>query len=71
MITKEDVIWLNDVEMVVLEEYGWAIIYHRDFFNDHEWFDIRRPDGAYIEEDYDNIFDAIDGFKQWKENREV
>jgi len=71
IIKKENVVWLNDVEMTVLEEDGWAIIYHRDFFNDHEWFDIRRPDGAYIGEDYYNIFDAIDGFNWWKENREV
>lgn len=71
MIIKEDVVWLNDVEMTIFEEDGWAITYHRDFFNEHEWFEIRCPSGAYIEEDYDNIFDAIDGFNWWKENREV
>lgn len=71
MITKEDVVWFNDIETMVWREDGWAITYHRDFFNGHEWFEIRCPDGAYIGEDYDNIYDAIDAFNLWKEIGEV
>lgn len=68
---KEDVVWLNGVEMTVWTEDGWSIICNRDFFNEHEWFSIRCPDGAYIGEDYNTIYDAIDALNWWKENRKV
>jgi len=61
MMMKEDVNWFNDIEMVVFEDYGWTIIYHYNFFDDQEWFEVRRPDGINIGE-YDNIDDAFDHF---------
>ena len=71
MITKEDVVFLNDVETIIWKENGWAITYHRDFFNEHEWFEIQCPDGAYIWEDYKTIYEAIDALKYWKENLKI
>ena len=71
MITKEDVIWLNDEEITLWEEDNWAITYHRDFFNEREWFEIRCPDGTDTGENYGNIYDAIDAFNLWKEISEV
>lgn len=68
---REDVVWLNDVEMTVWTEDGWSIVYHRNFFIEHEWYTIRCPDGGYIMEKYNNIFDAIDAFNWWKEDSEV
>ncbi len=61
---KEDVIWHEEDEYIVMTENGWKLILVANHFKYKFWYTVEDPDG-YIYEVYEkDIYKAIDKLNQ-------
>ena len=66
---KEDVVWHEEDESVVLQDDdGWAIILMANHFRYKFWYEIKTPDNYYLDFMTKNIYEAIDKLNEEKEN---
>ena len=72
MLSKESVLFWNEVENVLYEENGYQFVVVFDLFNNHKYFYCRK-DGYEIdlkESPRDDIYDAIDQFNKILEEQQ-
>ena len=73
MLSKESVLFWNEVEKVLYEENGHEFVVVFDLFNNHKYFYCRK--GNYeidlIESLREDIYDAIDKFNKILEERKL
>ena len=68
-ITKEDVVWHEEDETIVLEDKeGWKILLVANHFRYKFWYDIEFPDGATLGLFEKDIYKAIDKLDEIREN---
>lgn len=63
-MNKEDVLWLTEIEQELLEDKGWKLIFISDHYNNHFYYEIKDPDGFYLDFTTVDIYKAIDRINQ-------
>lgn len=58
-MNKEDVVWLNNIEQELMEDKGWKLIFVTDHFNNHQWYEVKDPNGFYLDFSTIDIYKAI------------
>lgn len=61
---KEDVVWHEEDEYIVMSENGWKLLLVANHFKYNFWYEIQNPDGYYLDFITENIYEAIDKINQ-------
>ena len=67
---KNDVIWLQNIENQLMEDKGWKLISFTDHYNNHIWYEIKDPDGFFLDFSTTDIYKAIDRINQEIEGKD-
>lgn len=59
-MNKEDVVWFENVETVVMEDQGWKLILMSNHFKYKFWYEIQTPEKSYLDFTTTDIYEAID-----------